>query len=109
MVKGSYEKWIEAENEKRRKSGESELDLWDSFANDLKIPAPYSGKQTAIYYDQDFSLMLTDADGITCQVEEKSCCSIVDIPFSMSIDDDFIERIKALKDERERMIYKGVF
>ena len=108
MVKGSYEKWIKHENEEREKKGKTPLDIWETFTDDLTIPPPWSDKQTAIYYDQAFWDEMTDYKGNKMIVEEKSCCAIVDIPFSMNIETEFIERINTLRHERENAIYKGV-
>ena len=98
MVKGSYEKY----------AAKMDWNIWEHFTDDLKIPAPDSEKQTAIYNDVAFDDTLTDYNGITREIHEGSCVSIIDIPFSMSIEDEFIERINALRQEREKMIYKGV-
>lgn len=108
MVKGSYEKWIEHENEERRKKNKKELDFWDTFADDLTMPPPWSEKQAAIYYDGYFCDDLTDYNGKKETVEERSCCAIIDVPFSMNLETEFIERINTLRQERENAIYKGV-
>lgn len=108
MVKGSFEKYIKHLTEEAEKKNKPVPDMWDMFADNLQIPPPWSQKQTAIYYDMEYTDTLTDYAGNTAEISEKSCCAIIDIPFSMNIEDEFISRIKCLKDERERMIYKGV-
>ena len=99
MVKGSLEAYCEKNN----------LDIWEEFADDLKLPAGDSWKKTTVYYDKAFEDTLTDYNGQTEKIEEGSCVAIIDIPFTMSLEEEFINRIEALRSERERMIHKGVF
>ena len=99
LVKGSLEAYCEKNN----------LDIWEEFADDLKLPAGDSWKKTTVYYDKPFEDTLTDYTGQTETITEGSCVAIIDIPFSMSIEEEFINRIEALRQERERMIHKGVF
>ena len=99
MVKGSLEAYCKKNN----------LDIWEMFADDLKLPAGDSLKKTTVYYDQAFEDKLTDYKGQTETISEGSSVAIIDIPFTMSIEEEFINRIEALREERERMIYKGVF
>lgn len=99
MVKGSLEAYCKKNN----------LDIWEMFADDLKLPAGDSWKKTTVYYDQAFEDKLTDYTGQTETINEGSCVAIIDIPFTMSLEEEFINRIEALREERERMIYKGVF
>lgn len=98
MVKGSLEKYCKKYN----------LDIWEEFTDDLKLPAGESEKKTTVYTDWSFDDILTDYDGNTESIHEGSCVAIIDIPFTMSMEEDFINRIEQLSSERERMIYKGV-
>ena len=99
MVKGSLEKYCAANN----------LDIWEQFTDELVLPKEWSEKQTTIYCDEAFEDELTDYKGVTQQVSEKSCVAIINIPFTMNVEEEFLNRIEALRQERERMIYKGVF
>lgn len=99
MVKGSLEAYCKKNN----------LDIWEMFADDLKLPAGDSWKKTTVYYDQAFEDTLTDYTGQTETINEGSCVAIIDIPFTMSLEEEFINRIETLREERERMIHKGVF
>lgn len=99
MVKGSLEAYCKKKN----------LDIWETFADDLKLPAGDSLKKTTVYYDQAFEDKLTDYTGQTETISEGSCVAIIDIPFTMSLEEEFINRIETLREERERMIHKGVF
>lgn len=98
MVKGTLEEYCE-------KNG---LNIWDEFTDDLTLTPEYSKKQTTIYRDEPFDEVLTDYKGVSCPVHEESCVAIINIPFTMSIEEEFFNRIEALRQERERMIYKGV-
>ena len=98
MVKGSLEKYCKKYN----------LDIWEEFTDDLKLPAGDSEKKTTVYTDWSFDDILTDYEGNTESIHEGSCVAIIDIPFTMSMEEDFINRIEQLSSERERMIYKGV-
>jgi hypothetical protein len=98
MVKGTLEEYCE-------KNG---LNIWDEFTDDLTLTPEYSKKQTTVYRDEPFDEVLTDYKGVSCPVHEESCVAIINIPFTMSIEEEFFNRIEALRQERERMIYKGV-
>ena len=98
MSKGSLERYCK----------ETGKDIWEEFRDDLCLSPEYSDKQTAIYCDDSFDDEITDYQGVTNFIHENSCVAIVNIPFTMSLEEEFIERIKATKEERERMIYKGV-
>ena len=99
MVKGSLEAYCEKNN----------LDIWEEFDDNLKLPAGDSWKKTTVYYDQGFTDKLTDYTGQTEEINEGSCVAIIDIPFTMSLEEEFINRIESLRAERESMIHKGVF
>ena len=99
MVKGSLEKYCAANN----------LDIWEQFTDELVLQKEWSEKQTTIYCDEAYEDELTDYKGVTQQVSEKSCVAIINIPFTMNVEEEFLNRIEALRQERERMIYKGVF
>lgn len=109
MVKGTLERHCKMEYKdgkwkKRRKP----LNIWDEFADNLTLPKEESGKQTAVYYDQEFTDTITDYFGEPMEIHEKSCVAIIDIPFSMDVKEDFLLRVEELRKERERMIYGGV-
>lgn len=82
--------------------------IWDIFNDDLRIPEGDSMKKTTVYYDKAFTDTLTDYFGNTEEIQEGSCVAIIDIPFTMSMEEEFMTRIAALSNERKRMIHKGV-
>lgn len=98
MVKGSLEEYCK----------KYDLDIWEMFSDDLRLPAGDSKKKTTVYNDSGFEDILTDYLGVTRQIKEGSSVAIIDIPFTMSMEEEFINRIELLAKERERMIYKGV-
>ena len=118
-VKGSFEEYVEKIfRESRNIPTEEKLDsdkkkeledlIYEMFTDDLRLPPGDSKKKTTVYYDQAFEDSLTDYFGQTEEIKEGSCVAIIDIPFTMSMEEDFINRIEELSHERERMIYNGV-
>ncbi|MBO7132416.1 hypothetical protein J6V85_04165 [Candidatus Saccharibacteria bacterium] len=118
-VKGSFEKYAEKlfreerkipTDEKLTEDQKKELEdlIYEMFTDDLRLPPGDSEKKTTVYYDKAFVDTLTDYEGNTKEIREGSCVAIIDIPFTMSMEEDFINRIEELSHERERMIYKGV-
>lgn len=99
MVKGSLERYCEA----------NDLDIWEEFTDNLYLSEEWSMKKTTVYTDSPIKEKLRDFEGNVYEIEERSCVAIVDIPFTMSIEAEFANRISILKHERERMIYKGVW
>ena len=98
MVKGSLEAYCEANN----------LDIWKEFRDDLILTPEYSKKKTTVYWDEPFEDDVIDCNGNSFHIKESSCCSIIAIPFHMSMDDYFINLIRLRKEEREREVYKNV-
>ena len=99
MVKGSLEEYCDKNN----------LDIWEEFTNNLYLSPEDSKKKTTVYTDDEIDDILTDFEGNKCHIFERSCVAIVPIPFTMSIEAEFLNRIETLKKERERMVYKGVW
>ena len=91
LIKGSLQEFCSLNN----------LDIYDTFESDLDITnkvvfnlkKDVSKKKTAIYFDKPFKAELTDYLGNTIIVGEKSGCSIIDIPFKMSMGEDYINLI----------------
>lgn len=98
MKKGSLEKYCQ----------EKGLDIWEEFRDKLLLPREYSDKTTTVYTDSSFDDYLVDFNGDGCEIHEESCVAIIDIPFKMNVDKDFIELIMKKKEERKNQIYKGV-
>lgn len=118
-VKDSFEKYVDKLYRKENGIEEDELltldqekeyedKLYEMFTDDLTLPASDSDKKTTVYTDFAFDDVLKDYNGVMVPIHEESCVAIIDIPFTMSIEEEFLSRINALSKERERMIYKGV-
>ena len=99
MVKGSLEEYCE----------KNDLDIWEEFSNNLYLSEEDSHKKTTVYTDTFIEDDLRDFEGKIYHIKERSCVAIVPIPFTMSIEADFLNRIAMLKKERERMVFKGVW
>ena len=98
MVKGSLEKYCEENN----------LDIWEQFTDNLILSPEFSKKQTTIYTDTEITDEITDYIGKTLPIYEKSCVAIISIPFTMSVEVAFLDRIKSVMKERRRMVHKGI-
>ena len=83
--------------------------IWDEFTDSLYLSEEDSKKKTTVYTDEYIEDYLTDFEGKKVLIKERSCVAIVPIPFTMSIEAEFLSRIETLKHERERMVYKGVW
>lgn len=109
MVKGTLESHCKFEYKNgKKKKRRKPLNIWEEFKDELVLSKEESDKQTALYNDEAFTDFVTDYNGVTREVSERSCVAIVDIPFSMNMEEDFIARIEELRNERERMVYGGV-
>ena len=98
MKKGSLESFCKKHN----------LNIWDYFQNKLILPPDESGKTTTGYFDEPFDDELTDYEGLTAPIHEKSCVAIFKIPFEMKVEKAFLERIRMKTEERKHHFYKGV-
>lgn len=96
LIKGSLQEYCELNN----------LDIYETFDSNLdvsnkvvfKLDKDVSKKKTATYFDKPFVAELTDYLGETIIVSEKSGCSIVEIPFKMSMGEDYINLILMMND-----------
>lgn len=98
MKKGSLEEYCEKNN----------LDIFEVFQDKLILTAADSKKTTTTYTDEPVDDILKDYDGNICPIHEESCVAIINIPFKMKVDMEFLRQIVERKRERENMIYKGV-
>lgn len=100
LIKGSLQAFCEANN----------LDIYETFNSDLsiddnivfKLKKDVSKKKTAIYFDRPFRANVTDYLGNTMEVGELSGCSIIDIPFKMTMNTDFINLIITMQNNKRR-------
>ena len=111
MKKGSLEEYCEKNNK----------DIWEVFkaalpnnykkktVKVLELPREDSGKTTTSYTDSTIEDTLDDYEGKEADIHEESCVAIIDIPFKLNVDTEFLRWIIQRKAERENQIYKGVF
>lgn len=91
MKRGSLQKYCEKE----------ELDLYDTFSNKLKLDNEYSEKLTSVYEDSEFTRTI---DGHI--INELSCVTLVQIPFTMKMTSDYLELICEMKERNSRIYGK---
>ena len=96
LIKGSLQEFCRLNNLDIYETFDSELDITNKVVFELKKDV--SKKKTATYFDKPFVAELTDYLGETIIVSEKSGCSIVDIPFKMSMNEDYINLILMMND-----------
>lgn len=98
MRKGSLEDYCRKNN----------LDVFETFTDGLKLDRTYSRKQTTSYTDSEFEYVLTDYQGNTAGIHEKSAVAIYAIPFEMNVEKEFLYRISLNRLERQNQVWKGV-
>ena len=94
MKKGSLQKFCADEG----------LDIYEEFDDQLELSTEYSQKLTNSYNDVGFTRHLTDKYGNEMIVEEKSCVTLYEIPFKMSMSIDYLELIMMFKNDAQTVI-----
>lgn len=86
------------------------LNPFEAFKPNLYLAPEFSRKITSQYTDQAFDIVVTDYAGKTMTVHEECCCGLYEIPFSMTVDADFLALAALMKkkEDRRREIYKDV-
>lgn len=77
-------------------------DVFEIFEDKLSIPKEYSLKLTTCYNDDITSAEITDIYGNTIIQTELSSVALYDIPFSLSMDKDYLDFIKMLIERKKR-------
>lgn len=84
-------------------------DIFEAFDNNLLISPLETGKLTSCYTDEPYSGVVTDLQGHTQVMYEKSGVCLYDIPFNMLLTTDYIDYINTLKDNHSfKFGIKGV-
>ena len=83
----------------------SESELFDHFTDFMLLTIAESDKTTCLYDTDDYSAEITDPYGNTEIMHEMCGCAIVDIPYKMTMDPDFLSYILYYleKAKRERV------
>lgn len=74
-------------------------DPFETFCNDMYIPAAYTGKLTHTYIDEPTSGILTDYNGVRCKYAEQSSVNLSPADYSLSISREYANYIANLKTE----------
>ena len=75
--------------------------IFDNFDDDLKVPAPYSGKMTHTYIDTEKRGVLVDWKGIECEYCELSAVHLENADYKMSLADNYIEYLKGVQQHED--------
>lgn len=97
MKKGSFVKYCKKE----------ELEPFDTFDDGLSLSELVSEKTTTRYNDDEHAETIIDAFGNSELMHEYSSVSIIDIPFSMSLEKSYRNLIEKLKQERMENKYEN--
>lgn len=71
--------------------------IFEHFSEDLEIPGEHTGKQTHYYCDTPLNCTLTDYNGITAEVHEKSYIHLEAAPYSLSYGKGFVAYYKYIR------------
>ena len=77
-------------------------DVFEIFTDNLTIPKEYSQKLTTCYNDDITSAEISDIYGNTIIQTELSSVALYDIPFSLTMDKDYLDFIKMLIERGKR-------
>lgn len=92
----------------QEKAQNEEKSVYDLFNDGLELTKLEADKLTTSYNDTPFSLEVTDYMGKTTTVIEKSCCTLVDIGFKMTILPDFLRYYNFYKDREKITVGKRI-
>lgn len=87
MRKGTLQKYC----------NENGIDIYEAFTNGLELDVENSEKLTTSYNDSEFTRTI---EGHT--IYEKSCVTLYDIPFSMSMSKDYMVYLSFLQERNKR-------
>ena len=93
MRKGTLEK----------KAKDEGVSVYSLFKDGLELDKLSSDKLTTAYFDKEFTLPVVDYLGYEYDVYERSCCTLVEIGFKMTIAQEFINYYKMYQ-EKEKLI-----
>lgn len=75
--------------------------IFDNFDDDLRVPAPYSGKMTHTYIDEPRDGFLVDWKGVECEYNELSGVHLENADYKMSLAENYLEYLKGIKQHEE--------
>lgn len=78
---------------------ENNIDIYKFFNEKMVLDKEHSGKLTTNYNDVGFETELTDYLGNTETVKELSCVTLNEIPFTMTMTDDYLAYIEYVQNK----------
>lgn len=96
MKKGSLQKYC----------NDYDLDIYDTFSNNLRLNEKYSEKLTTSYEDSSFVRDVIDYNGNSMEVYEASCCTLYAIPFAMNMLEEYVNLINTIAAMNDNKLIK---
>lgn len=103
-----FEKYENEQGEtcKRRLGYVDKNDLFDLFTDDYILCCDESDKLCSIYANDEYECTVTDEQGHTEIMREKSGVALYPIPFSLKMEGIYIMLLQQINEERRRPIWK---
>ena len=79
------------------------MNLYEEFKNELVLKKADSTKKTTCYNDEPHGENVIDCNGISEFMFEYSSVAIYDIPFKMSLSEDFVALLKFFETMKVRL------
>lgn len=94
MAKGSYAKWCKAHH----------ADPFESFTSGLHMTAEESDKLRSLYISDPYTDKISDTQGHTEIMHEESGVTLLPVPFSMDMTEEYIRYADYERKKKERII-----
>lgn len=85
------------------------LDIYKTFTNGLQLTEKDSNKLTTKYKDDAMQMTFTDIDGNVVTHEELSNVSLVPIPFTMTLSNDYLGLLMSLKEKNKLTVSERTY
>ena len=79
--------------------------IFESFNDNLYIPASKTGKMTHTYIDNSYDLKIEDYNGVSSEIHTKSGIHLGDCDFTLSLSKQYLDFINNVS---KGYIYKGM-
>ena len=99
MRKGTFQKYCKNNN----------LDLYDNFKDGIELLQEDSEKLTSIYNDDYFEIKHIDYQGNECIVSELSSISLIEIPFHLKMQLEYLNLINDVKQKNNIIIGDRIY
>lgn len=71
--------------------------VFDMFQNNMYIPKDETGKMTHTYIDSEMSYTIHDFNGVSCDINTKSCIHLEECEFTLSLSDNVLNTLSQLE------------